>query len=99
MKDLDEGSACSLPACWQTHSFTGTRADFFGILKYTEDHIRHPALGTEELLDSWTCGLAQLLDACQDIAIVGITACKAPLINLIFIIIDSFYQFCFFREP
>lgn len=55
-KDTEEGSFRSLPACSlkQVHSFTGVRAYVFGILMHTEDQLRHPALWTEKLLDSWT---------------------------------------------
>lgn len=44
--------ACLL-SLYQVHSLTNITAYFFGILLYTEDHLRHPVSWTEQL-DSWT---------------------------------------------
>jgi hypothetical protein len=56
IKDMEEGSFCSLSASlsshWKVDSFTGIRANFM-ILAFTEDKLRHLALGTEKLLDWW----------------------------------------------
>jgi hypothetical protein len=56
MKDMEEESTLCLLAlaCWHVHSFTGMRTYVFRFLMYTEDQLRHPALWTEQLLDSCT---------------------------------------------
>lgn len=36
------------------HSFTGMRATFCAIPTFTKNQLRHPALWTIQLLDSWT---------------------------------------------
>lgn len=45
---------CSFLVYPQSHCFTGIRTCFFRILTYTEAQQRHPASGTEQLLDSGT---------------------------------------------
>lgn len=44
IKDMEEGSLLSLPACspsyWQDHSFTSMKAYVFGILSCSEDHLK-----------------------------------------------------------
>ena len=46
---------CSLPPCsyshWEVHWFTDIKFCFFEILEYTEVQLRHPASGTEQLLN------------------------------------------------
>ena len=52
IKDMEEGSLFSWPACsysyWKVHFFMGITVYFFGNPAFNEDQLRHPGSWTEE---------------------------------------------------